>query len=133
LLDGSFRFADDMNTHDVRLYLLGLQDRIIGAMEAEGGEPFITDSWTRPPGERLQGDGLSRLIEGGQLLERGGCNFSHVKGAAMPPSATQHRPELAGAPFEAMGVSLVIHPRNPYARAGGVVRWWHGPHAVLRL
>ena len=103
-----------MNTHDVRTYLLGLQDRILGAMEAESGEPFITDSWTRPTGERLQGDGLSRLIEGGQLLERGGCNFSHVKGAAMPPSATQHRPELAGAPFEAMGVSLVFHPRNPY-------------------
>ena len=103
-----------MNTHDVRTYLLGLQDRILGAMEAESGEPFITDSWTRPAGERLQGDGLSRLIEGGQLLERGGCNFSHVKGAAMPPSATQHRPELAGAPFEAMGVSLVFHPRNPY-------------------
>lgn len=103
-----------MNTHDVRTYLLGLQDRILGAMEAESGEPFITDSWVRPAGERLQGDGLSRLIEGGQLLERGGCNFSHVKGAAMPPSATQHRPELAGAPFEAMGVSLVFHPRNPY-------------------
>ncbi|MGY4829803.1 oxygen-dependent coproporphyrinogen oxidase [Sphaerotilaceae bacterium SBD11-9] len=103
-----------MNTQDVRAYLLGLQDRIIGAMEAEGGEPFITDAWQRPAGERLQGDGLSRLIEGGQLLERGGCNFSHVKGATMPPSATQHRPELAGAPFEAMGVSLVFHPRNPY-------------------
>ncbi len=103
-----------MNTHEVRVYLLGLQDHIIGAMEAESGERFITDGWTRPPGERLQGDGLSRLIEGGQLLERGGCNFSHVKGAAMPPSATQHRPELAGAPFEAMGVSLVMHPRNPY-------------------
>jgi coproporphyrinogen III oxidase len=103
-----------MNTHDVRTYLLGLQDRIIGALEAESGERFVTDGWTRPAGERLQGDGLSRLIEGGQLLERGGCNFSHVKGAAMPPSATQHRPELAGAPFEAMGVSLVFHPRNPY-------------------
>ncbi|HET7796068.1 MAG TPA: oxygen-dependent coproporphyrinogen oxidase [Rhizobacter sp.] len=103
-----------MNTQDVRSYLLGLQDRIIGAMEVEGGEPFITDAWQRPAGERLQGDGLSRLIEGGQLLERGGCNFSHVTGATMPPSATQHRPELAGAPFEAMGVSLVFHPRNPY-------------------
>ena len=103
-----------MNTNDVRSYLLGLQDRIIGAMEAESGEPFITDGWARPAGERLQGDGLSRLIEDGQLLERGGCNFSHVKGSAMPPSATQHRPDLAGAPFEAMGVSLVFHPRNPY-------------------
>jgi coproporphyrinogen III oxidase len=103
-----------LNTNDVRSYLLGLQDRIIGALEAESGESFITDGWTRPPGERLQGDGKSRLIEGGELLERGGCNFSHVKGSAMPPSATQHRPELAGAPFEALGVSLVIHPRNPY-------------------
>lgn len=103
-----------MNTQTVRTYLLGLQERILGAMEAESGEPFITDAWTRPAGERLQGDGLSRLIEGGRLLERGGCNFSHVKGPAMPPSATQHRPELAGAPFEAMGVSLVFHPRNPY-------------------
>ncbi len=103
-----------MNTNDVRTYLLGLQDRIIGAMEAESGEAFATDGWVRPAGEKLQGDGLSRLIEEGRLLERGGCNFSHVKGAVMPPSATQHRPELAGAPFEAMGVSLVFHPRNPY-------------------
>jgi len=103
-----------MNTQDVRAYLLGLQDSIIGAMEAESGEAFQTDGWVRPAGERLQGDGQSRLIEGGRLLERGGCNFSHVKGQAMPPSATQHRPELAGAPFEAMGVSLVFHPRNPY-------------------
>ena len=103
-----------MNTGDVRAYLLGLQDCIIGAMEAESGEAFLTDGWVRPAGERLQGDGQSRLIEGGRLLERGGCNFSHVKGQAMPPSATQHRPELAGAPFEAMGVSLVFHPRNPY-------------------
>jgi coproporphyrinogen III oxidase len=101
-------------TTDVRHYLLGLQDRILAAMEAESGDRFVTDSWTRPPGERLQGDGVSRLVEGGALLERGGCNFSHVKGAAMPPSATAHRPELAGAPFEAMGVSLVFHPRNPY-------------------
>jgi coproporphyrinogen III oxidase len=103
-----------MNTQDVRAYLLGLQDSIIGAMEAESGEAFQTDGWVRPRGERLQGDGQSRLIEGGRLLERGGCNFSHVKGQAMPPSATQHRPELAGVPFEAMGVSLVFHPRNPY-------------------
>jgi coproporphyrinogen III oxidase len=102
------------HTQDVRHYLLGLQDRILAAMEAESADRFVTDSWTRPPGERLQGDGLSRLVEGGALLERGGCNFSHVKGAAMPPSATAHRPELAGAPFEAMGVSLVFHPRNPY-------------------
>jgi coproporphyrinogen III oxidase len=103
-----------MKTSDVRAYLLGLQDRILSAMEAEGADRFVSDSWVRPAGERLQGDGLSRLVEGGALFERGGCNFSHVKGAAMPPSATAHRPELAGAPFEAMGVSLVFHPRNPY-------------------
>ncbi len=103
-----------MNTQDVRTYLLDLQARIIGALEAEEGRPFITDGWTREPGGKLEGDGLSRLIEGGELLERGGCNFSHVKGKTLPPSATQHRPELAGAPFEAMGVSLVMHPRNPY-------------------
>jgi coproporphyrinogen III oxidase len=103
-----------MNTQDVRNYLLGLQERIIGALEAEEGRPFLSDGWTREPGAKLQGDGLSRLIEGGQFLERGGCNFSHVKGKTLPPSATQHRPELAGAPFEAMGVSLVMHPRNPY-------------------
>jgi coproporphyrinogen III oxidase len=102
------------STQDVRHYLLGLQDRILAAMEAETGDRFVSDSWTRAPGERLQGDGMSRLVEGGAVLERGGCNFSHVKGAAMPPSATAHRPELAGAPFEAMGVSLVFHPRNPY-------------------
>ena len=103
-----------MKTQPVRDYLLGLQDRIISALEVEGGEPFVRDAWTREPGGKLQGDGLSRLIEGGELLERGGCNFSHVKGTSLPPSATQHRPDLAGASFEAMGVSLVIHPRNPY-------------------
>ncbi|MEY4562917.1 MAG: hypothetical protein RLZZ618_2194 [Pseudomonadota bacterium] len=102
-----------MSFSGVRTYLLGLQDRIISAFEAEGDEPFLTDAWTRDPGGRLTGDGRSRLIEDGVLLERGGCNFSHVKGTAMPPSATAHRPELAGAPFEAMGVSLVFHPRNP--------------------
>ncbi|KNZ33114.1 MAG: coproporphyrinogen III oxidase [Methylibium sp. NZG] len=103
-----------MNTLDVRHYLLGLQGRIIAALEAEEGQPFATDGWTREPGGKLEGDGLSRLIEGGDLLERGGCNFSHVKGKTLPPSATQHRPELAGAPFEALGVSLVMHPRNPH-------------------
>jgi coproporphyrinogen III oxidase len=103
-----------MNTLEVRKYLLDLQSRIIGALEAEEGQPFITDGWTREPGGKLEGDGLSRLIEGGRLLERGGCNFSHVKGKTLPPSATQHRPELAGAPFEAMGVSLVMHPHNPH-------------------
>jgi coproporphyrinogen III oxidase len=103
-----------VNSGTVRDYLRGLQQRIVEALQAEDGKPFISDGWTRAPGERLQGDGLSQLVEEGHLLERGGCNFSHVTGAQMPPSATQHRPELAGAPWQAMGVSLVMHPRNPY-------------------
>lgn len=103
-----------MDFTPVRQYLLGLQDRIVSALEAEGGDTFLTDAWSRDPGGPLEGDGRSRLVEGGALLERGGCNFSHVRGRTMPPSATAHRPELSGAPFEAMGVSLVFHPRNPY-------------------
>ena len=63
----------------------------------------------------LQGSGITKILEHGNVFERAGCGFSHVLGAKLPPSATQHRPELAGAPFEAMGVSLVFHPRNPYA------------------
>jgi coproporphyrinogen III oxidase len=102
-----------MDTQAVRNYLLGLQQNIVSTMERVDGHAFRTDAWTRDPGARLQGDGKSQLVEEGGLLERGGCNFSHVKGTAMPPSATQHRPELAGAPFEAMGVSLVFHPRSP--------------------
>ena len=98
----------------VREYLLGLQGRIIDAMAREDGHAFLTDHWTREPGGKLEGDGVSRLVEEGGLLERGGCSFSHVRGKSLPPSATQHRPELAGAAFEAMGVSLVFHPRNPY-------------------
>lgn len=97
-----------------RAYFLGLQERIVDALAALDGQPFLRDAWVRPEGERLQGDGVSRLIEEGDLFERGGCNFSHVRGPAMPASATAHRPALAGAPFEAMGVSLVLHPRNPH-------------------
>ena len=103
-----------IDTHQVRGYLLGLQERIVLALQEEDGHAFLSDAWQKSPEDRLQGDGVSRLVEEGGVLERGGCNFSHVKGRAMPPSATQHRPELAGAPFEAMGVSLVMHPRNPY-------------------
>src|SRR5262245_16735445 len=101
-------------TREVRDYLLGLQDRIIARLEAAEGAAFMRDAWPRPAGDQPQGDGLSRLMEGGELFERGGCNFSHVRGRALPPSATQHRAELAGAPFEALGVSLVLHPRNPH-------------------
>ncbi|HMN75461.1 MAG TPA: oxygen-dependent coproporphyrinogen oxidase [Burkholderiaceae bacterium] len=103
-----------MNTTAVRDYLLGLQTRIIDALQAADGKPFLRDAWTRDPGDRLAGDGITRLIEEGDLFERGGCNFSHVRGDAMPASATQHRPDLAGAGFEALGVSLVLHPRNPH-------------------
>ena len=99
----------------VRDYLLSLQGRIVEALEAEGGQSFITDHWQREPGGKLEGDGISRLVEGGTLLERGGCGFSHVKGHALPAAASQHRAaDLADAPFEAMGVSLVFHPKNPY-------------------
>ncbi len=103
-----------MDTQAVRSYLLDLQQRIVAGLQAADGGEFISDGWQREPGGRLEGDGLSRLIEGGAVFERGGCNFSHVRGRVLPPSATQHRPELAGAPFEAMGVSLVIHPQNPF-------------------
>jgi len=99
----------------VRAYLLGLQQRIVDALETQDGKGrFISDRWVKPAHEKLQGDGLTRLMEQGALLERGGVGFSHVRGPSLPPSATQHRPELAGAPFEAMGVSLVFHPLNPY-------------------
>lgn len=104
----------NVDTAAFRTYLLDLQQRIVDGLQAEGEREFLADAWHREPGGRLEGDGLSRLVEEGVLLERGGCNFSHVLGQAMPPSATAHRPELAGASFEALGVSLVMHPRNPY-------------------
>ena len=104
---------------DFRNYLLGLQARIMGALQAiedegEGGAKVLVDPWTKGADELLQGEGITQIIEGGRVFERAGCGFSHVRGPRLPPSATQHRPELAGAPFEAMGVSLVFHPRNPY-------------------
>ncbi|EGI78520.1 oxygen-dependent coproporphyrinogen oxidase [Hylemonella gracilis] len=99
----------------VRGYLQGLQQRITEAIERVDGQAvFLADAWRKEPGESLQGEGLTKILEGGAVFERAGCGFSHVRGPKLPPSATQHRPELAGAPFEAMGVSLVFHPRNPY-------------------
>ncbi|CUR67788.1 Coproporphyrinogen-III oxidase, aerobic [Achromobacter xylosoxidans] len=95
---------------DVRGYFTGLQARIVGALEAAEGGPFRTDEWIRPEG----GGGVSRLLEGGQLFERAGVLFSHVQGSKLPPSASAHRPELAGRSWQAMGVSMVLHPRNPY-------------------
>ena len=98
----------------VRRYLQGLQQAICAAVQQVDGHAFADDAWTKAPGDALQGDGVTRILEQGAVFERAGCGFSHVRGASLPPSATQHRPELAGAPFEAIGVSLVFHPRNPY-------------------
>jgi coproporphyrinogen III oxidase len=102
------------NVDRVRDYLLGLQASITGAVAALDERDFLNDAWSKAPGEPLQGSGITRILENGTVFERAGCGFSHVRGPKLPPSATQHRPELAGAPFEAMGVSLVFHPRNPY-------------------
>ena len=106
--------AQALPTGRVSAYLRSLQDRITGAIAELDGSPFLTDPWQKPTGEALQGQGITKILEGGAVFERAGCGFSHVSGPKLPPSATQHRPELAGAPFEAMGVSLVFHPRNPY-------------------
>ncbi|WP_019938982.1 oxygen-dependent coproporphyrinogen oxidase [Bordetella sp. FB-8] len=99
-----------LDTAPVRSYLVDLQSRIVAALEKADGDAFRADDWQRPEG----GAGRSRLIEGGQLFERGAVLFSHVSGTRLPPSASAHRPELAGRAWEAMGVSMVLHPRNPY-------------------
>jgi len=124
-----------VDTQQVKEYLLKLQDLIVERMEQVDGKKFRRDSWTRPEG----GGGSSCVIEEGNVLERGGVNFSHVFGPSLPPSASAHRPELAGRSFEAMGVSLVFHPRNPYAptvhmnvrcfvakKEGADPVWWFG-------
>ena len=100
-----------MDTARVKEFLLELQELIVERMEQVDGKAFRRDGWKRPEG----GGGLSCLVEEGNVLERGGVNFSHVRGSRLPPSASAHRPELAGRRWEAMGVSLVMHPRNPYA------------------
>lgn len=95
----------------VKQYLLSLQDDICRQLEAEDGQAcFVEDAWERPAG----GGGRTRVIADGAIFEQGGVNFSHVFGDKLPPSATAQRPELAGRSFQAMGVSLVIHPRNPW-------------------
>ncbi len=95
----------------VKSYLLNLQNKICNGLAEIDGKTFKQDSWERPGG----GGGRTRLIENGKVIERGGVNFSHVYGKSLPASATAHRPELAGRDFQALGVSLVIHPSNPYA------------------
>jgi coproporphyrinogen III oxidase len=95
------------SVHD---YFTGLQERIVAALEVVDRKGFLRDSWQRPEG----GGGTSCIVEDGQVFERGGVNFSHVHGRQLPPSASAARPEIAGRAYEAMGVSLVLHPRNPY-------------------
>jgi coproporphyrinogen III oxidase len=124
-----------MDTAAVKTYLTGLQDRIVNKLSELDGGRFIRDAWDRPQG----GGGITRLIEGGNLFERGGVGFSHVFGDNLPPSASAVRPELAGRSFQAMGVSLVLHPRNPYVptvhmnvrcfiaeKSGADPVWWFG-------
>ncbi len=124
-----------MDTADLLAYFTGLQERIVAELAAFDGKDFRTDSWQRPEG----GGGLTRLIEEGDFFERGGVNFSHVMGSSLPPSATAARPALAGRAWEAMGVSLVLHPRNPYCptahmnvrcfiarKEGDEPAWWFG-------
>lgn len=122
--------------NDVKAFLLDLQDRICAALEqADGGAQFVEDAWQRPGG----GGGRSRVLAKGTLFEQAGVNFSHVYGDALPASATAHRPELAGRAFQAMGVSLVIHPENPHIptshanvrffiaeKDGEAPVWWFG-------
>ena len=100
-----------VNIDAVKTYLLQLQDHICSTLEAEDGQAqFVEDAWDRAEG----GGGRTRVLSNGAVFEQAGINFSHVFGNNLPPSATAHRPELAGRDFQAMGVSLVIHPHNPY-------------------
>ena len=121
-------------------YLIRLQERICEALEQEdGGAGFLRDRWQREPDKGLGGGGLSCVLQQGAVFEQAGVNFSHVTGPRLPASATAHRPELAGRAFEAMGLSLVIHPANPYVptshanvrfflaeKPGEPPVWWFG-------
>ncbi len=130
-----------MDTAKVKSYLEGLQSRIVDTLttlDAIAGKPFVRDVWTRPPSIG-GGGGVTCILEEGQLLERAGVGFSHVFGQGLPPSASAARPELAGRAFEAIGVSLVLHPRNPFVptvhmnvrffcaiKEGAAPVWWFG-------
>jgi coproporphyrinogen III oxidase len=132
-----------INVQAVKDYLLSLQDDICRQLaEEDGSMEFFVDEWQREGEEgvmRLTGGGRTKVMEGGDVIEKGGVNFSHVRGQNLPPSATAHRPELAGRSFQALGVSLVIHPRNPYVptshanvrlfiaeKEGEEPVWWFG-------
>lgn len=133
---------EEPRTQRVKSFLQDLQEHIVTALETLDGCRFRRAAWTRSEGDaqpELPGNGLTCLLEEGNVFERGGVNFSHVTGTQMPASATAHRPELAGRSWEAMGVSLVLHPRNPYAptvhmnvrffiatQAGEESAWWFG-------
>jgi coproporphyrinogen III oxidase len=112
-------------------YFSGLQERIVAALEVVDRKGFTRDSWQRPEG----GGGTTCIVEDGQVFERGGVNLSRVQGRQLPPSASASRPELAGRAYDAMGVSLVLHPRNPYCPtvhmnvrffAAGETSWFGG-------
>jgi coproporphyrinogen III oxidase len=125
-----------MQIETVKAYLLQLQDQICDALAEEDGKAgFLTEEWQREEG----GGGRTRVLADGHVLEKAGVNFSHVHGASLPPSASASRPELAGRSFQAMGVSLVIHPHNPYVptshanvrlfvaeKVGEEPIWWFG-------
>ncbi len=124
-----------MDISPARDYFTGLQARIVARLEEIDGNAFRRDVWQRPEG----GGGESRLLEQGRVFERGGVNFSYVRGDRLPASATAGRPQLAGRSFEVMGVSLVLHPLNPYVptvhmnvrlfvaeKAGEDAVWWFG-------
>jgi coproporphyrinogen III oxidase len=126
---------DSADALAVKRYLNELQDRITAAVEKLDSVKIRRDAWVRPEG----GGGESRILSDGAVFERAGVSVSHVFGEKMPPSASNQRPEIAGAPFEAMGLSLVFHPRNPYAPtthcnvrflvarpATGAEVWWFG-------
>ncbi|MBM3356552.1 MAG: oxygen-dependent coproporphyrinogen oxidase [Betaproteobacteria bacterium] len=124
-----------MDLRAVREFALALQGALVERLSALDGKPFLRDEWKRDEG----GGGITRVLEEGNVFERAGVNFSHVHGQTLPPSATAARPELGGRSFEAMGVSVVLHPRNPYVptahmnvrflvasiRGAGAV-WWFG-------
>ncbi|ARU54148.1 coproporphyrinogen III oxidase [Oleiphilus messinensis] len=124
----------------VKTYLLDVQDRICGGLaDADGRAQFAEEQWQRPEGERLTGGGRTRVMTNGRVFEKGGVNFSHVAGPSLPVSATAHRPELAGRSYQALGVSLVMHPENPFVptshanirffiaeKAGEDPIWWFG-------
>jgi len=98
----------------VRAYLLGLQESITSAISAIDGNAFLVDQWEKPAGETLQGNGITQILENGLVFERAGCGFSHVRGPKLPPSATQHRPELTGSsPWACLWCFIPATPMFP--------------------